>query len=62
MDKQPAATRDANAEGAAPASLETSFLLSVFAELSGRPRPRGRSAPGPSESRAPASEGHPSGT
>ena len=62
MDKRPAAKRDGKTEGASPASLETSFLLSVFAELSGRPRPPGPRAAGPSDSRAPASDGAPSGT
>jgi hypothetical protein len=38
MQRHPAATRDDSVTDAATVDLETNFLLSVFAELTGRSR------------------------
>jgi len=47
MQTRPAATEDGSAKRSATVSLDTSFLLSVFAELTGRARPSDRRAPEP---------------
>lgn len=63
METRPAATKDASATDAPAGSLETNFLLSVFAELSGRPRPQGGgSGARPAETAAVPSDRAPSGT
>jgi hypothetical protein len=56
MQRRPAATRDGSATGAATVSLETNFLLSVFAELTGRPRLSDRGAAEPMGNPAGASD------
>lgn len=56
METRSKATQDGRATRAGAVSLETSFLLSVFAELSGRPRPKGCGADGPAEASAPPSD------
>ena len=47
MQRRPAATKDGSTVGPATVSVETSFLLSVFAELTGRARPSDRRAAEP---------------
>jgi len=62
METRPVATKDAGAADAPAGSLETNFLLSVFAELSGRARPQGGGSAGPAETAAAPSDRAPSGT
>ena len=62
MAERPAARSKGNTADAPRASLETKFLLSVFAELSGRPRPPMHNDTGPSTRCPPAPEGAPTGT